>query len=367
MRFRCSAVALIAVLGIAGSASAQDTTQAYPWRMSYFPYPVVTPNDGLMGVARVIFFRQSRWDDRVSLHDGIAIDAGYSTKDAWLARVKGDFPRIAEGWRVQGILQAGKHREFFSDPEFGEAVSRQAASLEITRSLGGPVSLALRGEKVHLSGAHPTTLPGQSIDTFSENDTRGRLALVVDLRDREYDTRSGALIQGGFILGTSSSVYRNPYRGWYGLASGWISLSRATRLTARVGGQTLNRRSPDGGRVIPGWEDEFVVGGGPESNRALPLASEIDDKMLLASIEVRHDVFTFPGGAIALLAFVDGGRAYCDCDVTVMNGSSFARFPWRFGPGGGIAVRLLRNAIMTATVGVAKGKARVYVGTGWSW
>jgi len=35
--------------------------------------------------------------------------------------------------------------------------------------------------------------------------------------------------------------------------------------------------------------------------------------------------------------------------------------------GGGIAIRLLRNAILTATVGVAQSKARVYVSSGWSW
>lgn len=116
---------------------------------------------------------------------------------------------------------------------------------------------------------------------------------------------------------------------------------------------------------MPAWEDEFVLGGGPESNRALPIGSETNTKMLLGSAEIRHDVFTFPGGGIALLAFVDGGRAYCNCDdLTSARGAST---DWVFGPGAGIAVRLLRNAVLTATVGRAEHGTRIYVSSGWSW
>ena len=53
-------------------AYAQDTTGVYPWHLSYFPYITASPNDGVMGLGRVVLFRQSRWDDRVSLHDEVA-------------------------------------------------------------------------------------------------------------------------------------------------------------------------------------------------------------------------------------------------------------------------------------------------------
>ena len=332
--------------------------------MSYFPYPVVTPNDGLMGVARVIFFRQSRWDDRVSLHDGIAIDAGYSTKDAWLARVKGDFPRIANGWRLQAVAEASRSPDFATGVDLVGPVTRQATRVEVTRSLGGPLAVAVRGERVHLNGHYPTTQAGYSEVPFSSTDYQTRVALVADLRDREYDTRRGALVQIGLFAG---SVDRG-YNGSYGLASGWASLSPGTRVTGRIGFKLMSRKYLDARRTMPAWEDEFVVGGGPESNRSLPMAFRTNDKMQLASVEIRHDIFTFPAGAIALIAFVDAGRAYCDCVFLIDTpGVDYTVDDWVVGPGGGIAVRLLRNAIMTATVGVAKGKARVYVGTGWSW
>ena len=89
---------------------ATDTTQAYPWRLSYFPYVTASPNDGVMAMGRVVLFRQSRWDDR-GRYGRSALEGGYSTKDAWLARARGTFPRLATGWRLQAIAQAGKDAE----------------------------------------------------------------------------------------------------------------------------------------------------------------------------------------------------------------------------------------------------------------
>src|ERR1041384_6537578 len=123
---RTGGCALLLALPLTLRGQAVDTTVTYPWRVSYFPYPVATPNDGLMGIAHVIFFRQSRWDDRVSLHDGIAIDAGYSTKNVWLARVKADFPRIAPGWRLQVMGEARRLRLFADDAAI-DTVPRQTA------------------------------------------------------------------------------------------------------------------------------------------------------------------------------------------------------------------------------------------------
>ena len=308
-------------------------------------------------MGRVVWFQASRWDARTSVDRQVAVEGGYSTKDAWLVRVQGDFPRLAPGWRLQAIGQAEKDAAYYA----GVPATRQAGSIELTRLVAGPVSVALRGDATHVT---LDPVASYALSPVSETEYRGRIALVVDQRDREYDTRRGSLFQvGGFL----SSV--NQVKGWYALASGWLPLSAKTRITVRAGARIVNESSIDGIRIMPAWEDEFILGGGPESNRGLPIGSETNTKVLLASAEIRHDLFVFPGGAVVLLAFVDGGRGYCDCDQLddFVPPPSLPSESWTFGPGGGIAIRLLRNAVLTATVGVAHGKARVYVSSGWSW
>ena len=335
---------LALALTLAAPVQAQDTSQAYPWRLSYFPYITASPNDGVMAMGRVLFFRQSRWDDRASLHSGVAIEGGYSTKNSWLARVRGDFPRLADGWRVQASVEAAKLGMYVGDA----SATRQLASVDVTRHVDGPVSVALRGDVSHLVVG--------SFSATSEIELRGRVALVLDFRDREYDTHNGALIQGGGFLGSTNGM-----KGWYALAAGWVPLSEKTRVTARGGVRIGDHLTSEGTRTMPAWEDAFVLGGGPESNRALVAGSKTNTKMMLASAELRHDLVTFPGGALALLAFVDGSREYCDC-------AYFAEHKeWTVGPGAGASLRLLRNAILTATVARADGATRVYVSSGWSW
>ena len=348
--------------GLLSSLAAQDTTQAYPWRLSYFPYVTASPNDGVMGMARVVWFRQSRWDDRVSVHDQVAVEGGYSTKDSWLLRARGDFPRIGDGWRLQAIAQAESDAAYAL--AFGASgQSRQLGSVEVTRTVEGPLSVAFRGGVTHTILRHDDI----GLPADDETDVRGRLAFVLDERDREYDTRRGFLLQSGVFFGSAGTGYQ----GSYFLASGWLPLSAATRVTARVGARMMSHAAIDASRAMPAWEDEFVVGGGPESNRALSAGANMNRKVVLASAEVRHDLLTFPGGAIALLAFVDGGEADCGCDnVTVMSGGQaggISSGDWVVGPGAGVALRLLRNAVLTATVARADGATRVYVSSGWSW
>lgn len=352
--------------------SAQDTTRAYPWHTSYFPYLTASPNDGVMAMGRIVFFRQSRWDDRVPLHDEVAVEGGYSTKDSWLARARADMPRLATGWRLQLVAQAERDEQYEGDAADSISVSRQFVAAEVSRSLGGPFILAARGEASHIDGQ-------ASAAGVTETDVRGRIALVIDQRDREYDTRSGSLIQGGFFFGSPSGTSQSSYTGEYGMVSGWLPLGERTRITARVAGRFSNHLGIDASRIIPAWEDDVLVAGGPESNRALPIAARVNNCAYLASAELRHDLRVFPGGAITLLAFVDGTRTD-NCgrdDVTVVTPrdtlpglSTTAATPttgWVWGPGVGVALRLLRNAVLTATVARALGATRVYVSSGWSW
>jgi hypothetical protein len=395
---RLVALTAAALSIVASGVHAQGTTQAYPWRLSYFPYVTASPNDGLMPMARVVWFQASRWDARTSVDRQVAVEGGYSTKDAWLVRVQGDFPRLAPGWRLQASADALNTPELEVLQSFGAEAERQSLTVELTRRVAGPLLLAARGTAAHIGARFYA--PGSAVDDTKprnyETDWHARVAAVIDLRDREYDTRRGALLQTGLVTGHYSDNYRGislssgDYTGWYGMAAGWLPLSASTRVTARLGARTVSIGAENGieaERSMPAWEDDILGFGGPQSNRGLPVAGVAGRGMLLAGMELRRDLFTFPGGAVAVLAFVDGGRAFVDdaCVFTaeVASGQSkgFAVSPtcgssgalrltfdgWTVSPGGGIAIRLLRNAVLTATVGVAHGDARVYVSNGWSW
>jgi hypothetical protein len=361
------AVQTVAALSVVASAvAAQDTTQAYPWRLSYFPYVTASPNDGLMPMARVVWFQASRWDARTSIDRQVAVEGGYSTKDAWLVRVQGDFPRMASGWRLQAIGEAARLPNYIVGSAVANRATRELAGVDITRTLSRHWLLALRGEAMHVEIPVVDGNPGGAI--IKETDIRDRLAVIDDHRNREYDTRSGYLFQAGVLGGSAGTGYG----GMYLTAGIWIPVNDKTRALIRGGFRFFEETTIDAARIIPAWENEFVAGGGPESNRALPIGTGASRRVEFASVELRRDLFVFAGGAVAALAFVDQSRVGGGdpaMPIASYLGVSSTNSPTgnTVGVGGGIAIRLLRNAVLTATVGVAHGDARVYVSSGWSW
>ena len=363
---RLVALAAAALSIVASSAAAQDTTQAYPWRLSYFPYVTASPNDGLMPMARVVWFQASRWDARTSVDRQVAIEGGYSTKDAWLVRLQGDFPRLAPGWRLQASGEAARLPNYIVGSAVASRATRELGAVDISRALSRHWLLALRGEAMHVEVPVIDGNPAGSI--IKETDVRGRLAVIDDHRDREYDTRSGYLLQGGVLGGSAGAGYA----GMYFTGGLWIPFNEKTRVLARGGFRFFEETTIDAARIIPAWENEFVAGGGPESNRALPIGTGASRRVEFGSVELRRDLFVFAGGAVAALVFVDQSRVGGGdppIPVATYDGVSSTNSPTgnTFGVGGGIAIRLLRNAVLTATVGVARSKARVYVSSGWAW
>ncbi len=386
---------LIALLGalLAPSASAQNPATARtwpPWRTSYFPYPAASPNDGLTGIVRVLRFRQAPHDDRLSLLSSIALEAGYSTRGSWLAHARADFPRIARGWRAAAALGA-REQPHFGSPE--DSVSRQRfdAWVDVTRRVGGAWQVAVRlaaqqsnisGEASTLTTRYPSTpLDGcvfqgscGSRYEISEFDAQARAALVLDLRDREYDTRRGALVEAGLFVGGAA----NGYTGGYALARGWATPREGSRLSARAGLRAMSTTQAAGAlHEIPGWESPLTVLGGFHSHRGLGDGELVGRGVLLAGAEARHDLMNFGNiGSVTLLGFVDAGRVFVDPSPLVdpvpgaplpSGDLDFTLDDWTVAAGGGISVRLLRNAQLTLTVGRANERTRLYVSAGTAW
>ncbi len=345
---------------------------AAPWRLSYFPYLTATPNDGVMGIARAIWFRQADWGERVSLDNSVAVEAGYSTRDAWLARATWANPRLTDRWRIVAHAEAG-HTPHFMDPDqsFAARHDRRVAWTDVTRNLTDRLRLAVRGgvrnDEIGLSA-------GEFSAERDETDVSVRLAAVYDLRDREFEVNNGALLEAGVITGSAGGGYTAPYAH----VRGWVRPSLPLRLTARVGW----RGTVSGGALapsieFPGWEQPFTILGGPHSHRGMPVAYRPVDGVLLAGAEARFDILNVGElGALTLLAFVDGGKdLWAEGDLVPLESPIAARAEaawdttehWRWSGGGGVALRVLRAATLTVTASRGDGEMRWYVSSGWAW
>ncbi|MBK6493558.1 MAG: hypothetical protein IPG05_00395 [Gemmatimonadetes bacterium] len=400
--------ALLALGLLVGPLAAQEPEpepEAMPPRVSYFPYLTSTPNDGVFGVARIIRFRQAPWDARVTNLREHSLDLGFSTRSSYL--VRGDYKRLwlDEGWRARLRVEATRESHFGAGSDDGFPDSdvnpmrrtRQDGWLDVTRRLRGPLQLALRGaiDRQELSGP-PTALivryPSASLDdgripcvtgpcpavyipaTITQTDAQLRAALVLDTRDNEYNPNRGLLLEAGAFTGSAG----DGYTGGYGIARGWISPHRGTRLTARYAFRAVSRTTGVGiQHEIPGWESPVTTFGGGTSHRALPVGVLVGRGLLLGGVELRHELLDFGGlGAITILGFVDGGRAFQDPSPLaipapgspVPSGKlSFTFKDWTWGAGGGIGIRVLRAAQLNITAAKANGETRWYVGSGWSW
>jgi outer membrane protein assembly factor BamA len=360
---------------LAAPLRAQES--AAPWRLSYFPYVTLSPNDGLMGIARAIWFRQAEWGDRVTLNNSVAVEAGYSTKGSWLGRVTWANPRLADGWRVMAHAEVG-HTDNFgpstnqTDRDFLLTRDRQVAWFDLTRQIRGPLHVAVRPSAQH----QVLKIPDSAFDLEeSETDLSVRGALILDLRDREYEVNNGVLLEAGAITGTAgdSPSYTAPYAHLRGWVRPWLPL----RLTARYAW----RGEADGlapAYEFPGWEAPFEMLGGHRSHRGYAIGERgVDDEVQLAGIEARFDVLNLGElAAVTLFGFVDGSRVeyHDDANLTTLAATTSASgavaagyYEWNWAPGGGIALRALRAATLTVSAARLQGRTVWYIGSGWSW
>jgi hypothetical protein len=349
-----AALALLVGASAAPPLAAQDNI---PWRLSYFPYLTASPNDGVMGIARAIWFQQAGWGERVTLHEYVAVEAGYSTRDAWVARGTFGSPRFADGWRIMARGEVS-HLPNFGDPESGLARDLALGWIDVTRRVQGPlhaaVRLGARQDRFELAGQPET----------SALDLSARGALVLDLRDREYEVNRGVLAEVGAIVGSGGGDGRG-YGAPYAHVRGYSHPILPLRLTGRLGWRgTTSSDALAPAYEFPGWEGAFTTLGGHLSHRGLPVGALTGDGTIFAGLEARFDVLNVGElGAVTLMAFVDGGKPLFAERV----GGGTPAADWIWAPGGGIAIRALRAATLTITAARANGDTRWYVGSGWSW
>ena len=375
---RALAVALLALLS-ARNAVAQDESDGLPWRTSYFPYLNGGTNDGPTLNLRLRYWQAAEYEDRVTANAALNAEVGITPRGGRHAFVQFRAPQILEGWRFDAKVGAAREVRFGyfglgNDTEYNkEAVTsaqpflyrmrrtRYRGVVEVTRELRGPLMLAVMGD---VARARFTSLPGPSVfssdfgpDELRQTDVSGRLALIYDTRDNEFNTRQGLLLEAGTQIGSGGDGYTRLYT----VLRGYLAVREGTVVAARVVASGIGGTpSLDARFRIPGWEKEIPVLGGEYSHRSLDTGRLAGRHVLFGNLEVRHDLLPFGDlGAITLIGFTDAGR--------VFEGESFALTAddLKVGGGGAVALRILRSTIFTFNFAGGPDGFNFSVGSGW--
>jgi Omp85 superfamily domain len=372
---------LLLAMAVSMPLAAQDTEQpesGVPWRTSYFPYLTGAANDGPVLAFRVRYWQAAEYDDRVTTNASLTGDAGITPRGGRYVKAQFDAPQLRDGWRLNMFVGAVREVRFGyfglgNDTEYNKDLvtdanpfiyrirrTRYRGLLEITRRIQGPFQVAVLGDA---ESARFTTLPEAS--TFNsdfgaelkQTDVSGRVALVYDTRDNEYNTHKGLLFEAGAQVGSGGDGYTRLYtvlRGYVPVREGTVV---AARLAASGTGGTpgLNARF-----TIPAWQQFIPVLGGTYSHRSLDTGRLAGRHVLFGNLEVRHDLLAFGDlGAITLLGFVDAGRVFEQEDFKLTTEDL------KVGGGGGVALRVLRSSILTFNFAGGPDGFNFSFGTGW--
>ncbi len=371
---------LPALLTRAPSLAAQgdESEHRVPWRLSYFPYLAGMANDGPAYFLRARYWQPAEYEDRTTYTAALDGAIGATFEGSRLALLRFRAPGLWKDWRLDALLGAerlvrygyfglGNATEKNDDLVTEETPFvyrvrriRYEGRVEVTRRIQGPLHAALRGD---IADVRYTTLPGPSrfIDDFGEgldeDEVSGRLALLYDTRNNEYNTTRGLFAEAGVQVGDAEDGYSRVY----GLVAGYYPVREGPVIAGRIGGAgsggtpTLYARAS-----VPTWDREIPVLGGEYSHRAFDTGRFLGDGTLFANFEVRHDVLPFGDlGAVTVVAFLDAGR--------VFEGESFrlTTEDLHVGGGGGVAVRLLRTAIFVFNFAGGPDGYNFSLGNGW--
>jgi len=349
------------------------------WRTSWFPYLAGGANDTPVLAFRVRHWQPADYEARSTYTAAFNGDAGIASRGSRYVSASYRAPAYWDGWRlsVQGAMERqarygyfglGNDTEFDKDADTDETPfpyrmrrTRYRITAEVTREIKGPLQVALL---TGFTRARFTSLPGPSafVDDFpsgeiTQHDFSGRLALIYDTRDNEYNTHQGLLLETGTQVGSGSDGYTRQYA----IFRGYLQVREGTVLAARLAGSGMGGTSSlDARFTIPGWEKEIPVLGGEYSHRGLDYGRLTGRGTLFGNFEVRHDLLPFGDlGAISLIAFLDAGRVFETENFRLTTEDL------KVGGGGGVAFRILRSTIITLNFAGGPDGFNFSVGNGW--
>ena len=349
-----------------------------PWRTSYFPYLSGKANDGPVISARIRYWQPAEYEAPTTYTGALDGAAGVSFNGTRYALVRFRAPGLWKDWRLDASLVAERLARFGyfglgNDTEhdrdlvgddtpflFRVRRIRYEGRAEVTRRIRGPFQVALRTD---IGQVRFTTLPGPSvfIDDFGEgleqDDVSGRLALIYDTRDNEFNTFRGVLAEAGGQVGSGGDGYTR----LYGVVRGYYPVREGTVVAARIVGSGMGGTPPLNARFdLPTWNDQVPVLGGEYSHRSFDTGRFAGTGVLFGNFEVRHDLLPFGDlGALTLLAFLDAGRVFEEESFRLTFDDLHV------GGGGGIGLRILRSTIFVFNFAGGPDGFNFSVGNGW--
>jgi len=354
-----SAWLLLSVL-VAPPLAAQTADE--PWRDSFYPILSYSGNDGISLAARYAWNKRGPWQAPYFYAGRVVIDAGYSASGSYLGSLWFHAPGLRHGWRLDAAATATQQSrfEFYGLGEDSRyhadsVTSSQKYYYKVRRTqqqVRGELSRRLAGHLWATATAQykQTTfhdLPGPSLyttvfaDGRKETDAIGRVGLVFDSRENDYDTHRGLLLDAGLLKGTFGGGYSQwlvegrawiPFGEWQ---STWVALRGVA--AASTGDVPLDSRL-----YLPVFEGQVRVLGGAESHRGMLDQRFIGRDLLFGNATLHHDIFNAGGVAAAgVLAFADAGRVF-ETEKFSLTTSGM-----KVGGGAGFYLRLMQTGVYT--------------------
>jgi len=386
MRWRLLLPLLLAAPLAAQSPSDTAATETIPARMDWFPYLLGDPTHGLLIIGHWQIARQSEYTARFPHDWYFGTEAAWGTRGSRMVTAKFRAPNLIPGWRFSadaggvregrfGYYGMGAGGDAGLDPDTKSTLyfrvhrTQYYGRGEVTRYLKGPflVSVGAGLTNYRYSAVNDTTLfSSDHPDGLTGTDATVRLSLMFDTRSNELLPTKGVLLEAGVYGGTGrfcDAPCGSGYAGLYGHGRGYLSLRRGIVLAGRIGYRTLGANAPLDARYdFPGWERELSAYGGFETNRGYPRGRLVGRRLIMTSAEVRYDLVDGGDyGALTVLAFMDGGGVW---DASPGGPMKFSG--WKTGLGAGIALRVLRQAIVMFNFAKGPEGFNFTSGTGWS-
>lgn len=340
---------------------ALSSARAQRWVDSRYPYVTSGANDFPMLAGRMQWTQPV--DDYLSplpFYGNLSLDAGISLNSSYFIIAQLRLPRLKDGWRLAasasivrearlGFFGIGNNSTFDDNlvndnqPFFYRVRrKRQLLSGEITRRISGPfhASVALGYQRSLLSDLPgPSVFRNQFPSEVDDDDFTGRISLILDTRDSEFNTTRGIQAEAGVSTGTGGDGYRRIY----GTVRGFISPREGTVIGARIGGAGMTDDPPLHARFeLPVWENTMTIFGGDDTHRAFDEGRFIGEHVLFSNLEIRHNILDLATlGAISVVGFVDAGRVFEQENFRITTEDM------KVGGGVGIAIRILRSTMFT--------------------
>jgi outer membrane protein assembly factor BamA len=350
----------------------------YPWLLSYFPYVAGGVGGGPVALVRVRYFQPAPYSERQTFRAEGSAQAGIGFHGSRLIELRYHAPLLSTSVRLSLVLGAKRNtRENFfglgngtvnddaaiEADEFAYRMHRTQydATAEVTRRIKGPLKVALLGGfqqdrfyQLSPGSALAATAPPDLI----EDDAFGRVAVVFDGRDNEFDPTSGLLLETGVQRGSGGDGYTRVY----GIGRAYQRVGRS-QVALRVGASQLYDSPTLAARFdIPAWEQPLSTYGGSSTNRGLKGGRFVGSGVLFANIELRREILTSRNALSAsVIGFVDFGRVFEGEKVSITTDDV------RASPGLGLAVRILRSTTVLVTAAHGTDGMRFAVSGGWAY